>query len=109
MAGAGLDSRLFADANPTRKRQLGWLAYLPPALHDLALPPARFTVVADGITTEATSPSVLICNGGTISSPHLSLYPRIRTHDGPLDIPTFPPPGAGEIAETLDRPAPRRL
>jgi YegS/Rv2252/BmrU family lipid kinase len=103
MAGAGLDSRLFADANPARKRQLGWLAYLPPALHDLALPPARFTVVADGITTEATSPLVLICNGGTIISPHLSLYPGIRTDDGLLDILIFTPRGTGEIAETLAR------
>jgi diacylglycerol kinase family enzyme len=38
MAGAGLVSRMFAAANPARKRQIGWLAYVPPALH--ALPPS---------------------------------------------------------------------
>ena len=101
MAGAGLDSRLFADANPARKRQIGWLAYLPPALHDLALPPTRFTIVTDGVMHEVTSPLVLVCNGCTIISPHVSLYPGVRTDDGLFDVLVFTARSPWEIAETL--------
>jgi diacylglycerol kinase (ATP) len=103
MAGAGLDSRLFADADPRLKRRIGWLAYLPPALHALALPPARFTIVADGVTTEVTSALVLICNGSTIISPYLSLYPGIQTDDGRLDVLVFTATEPLEIARTLAR------
>jgi diacylglycerol kinase family enzyme len=103
MAGAGLDSRLFADANPERKRQVGWLAYLPPALHDLDLPPARFTVLADGIRTDATSPLVLVANGATIINPHLAIYPGVRMDDGWLDVLIFTARGARAIWDTLAR------
>jgi diacylglycerol kinase family enzyme len=103
MAGTGLDSQMFADADPALKRRIGWLAYLPPALHALALPPARFTIVADGVTTEVTSSLVLICNGSTIISPYLSLYPGIRTDDGRLDVLIFTPTEPLTIARTLAR------
>ena len=98
-----LDSRLFADADPKLKRRIGWLAYLPPAFHDLALPPTRFTIVADGVATEVVSPLVLVCNGSSIISPHLSLYPGIRTDDGRLDVLIFTPTGPLELARTLAR------
>jgi YegS/Rv2252/BmrU family lipid kinase len=103
MAGAGLDSRLFADANPALKKRLGWLAYVPPALHDLVLPPSRFTIVADGVTTEVVSPMVLVCNGSTIISPYLSLYPGVRTDDGQLDLLIFTPATSLEMARTFAR------
>ena len=103
MAGAGLDSRLFEDANPALKKRVGWLAYVPPALHDLALPPSRFTIVADGVTSEVVSPMVLVCNGSTIISPYLSLYPGVRTDDGQLDLLIFTPATPLEIARTFAR------
>lgn len=103
MAGAGLDSRLFADADPALKKRVGWLAYLPPALHDLALPPSRFTIVADGASREVFSSMVLVCNGSTIISPYLSLYPGVRTDDGQLDLLIFTPDTPFEIARTLAR------
>jgi YegS/Rv2252/BmrU family lipid kinase len=101
MAGAGLDSRMFAASNPALKRRIGWLAYLPPALHDLSLPLARFTVVTDGVAAEATSPLVLVANGSSIISPRLSLYPGIRTDDSWLDVLIFTPHMPLEIARTL--------
>jgi YegS/Rv2252/BmrU family lipid kinase len=91
MAGAGLDSRLFEDANPATKRRLGWLAYVPPALHDLRDSLTRFTIVADGVSVDLTAITVLVANGSAIISPHISLFPGIETDDGWLDILAFTP------------------
>jgi YegS/Rv2252/BmrU family lipid kinase len=101
MAGAGLDSRLFADAAPALKRRVGWLAYVPPALHGLTLPPSRFTIVADGVTSEVVSSMVLVCNGSTIISPNLSLYPGVRTDDGQLDVLVLTADDPWELVRTL--------
>lgn len=109
MAGAGLDSRLFADADPALKRRIGWLAYLPPAVRDLSFPPTRFTIVADGVMTKVTAPLVLVCNGSTIISPRLSLYPGIDSEDGHLDVLIFTPIGPVELARTLARLATQGL
>jgi diacylglycerol kinase family enzyme len=103
MAGAGLDSRMFAGATPARKRQIGWLAYVPPALHALPRPLARFTIVTDGVTREVTAPLVLVANGSSIITPRLWLYPGIRTDDGWLDVLAFTPHGPVQVARTLGR------
>ena len=109
MAGAGLDSRLFAAANPALKRRVGWLAYLPPAVRGLRLPPARFTIRADEVTTEVVSPLVLVANGGSIIAPGLRLYPGIRKDDGLLDVLIFTGTGPAPITRTLGRLATRGL
>lgn len=103
MAGAGLDSRMFAAATPARKRELGWLAYVPPAIHELQRPLAHVTVVTDGVTRTFTSPLILIANGSAIITPRLWLYPGIRTDDGWLDVLVFTPSGPLQIARTLGR------
>lgn len=109
MAGAGLDSRLFEAANPRLKRRVGWLAYLPPAVRGLRLPPARFRIVTDGDTTEVTSPLVLVANGGSIIAPGLRLYPGIRKDDGQLDVLIFTATGLLRTTRTLGRLATRSL
>lgn len=103
MAGAGLDSRMFAGTSQTLKRRIGWLAYLPPALHNLSHPPTRFTIVADGVRTVVTSPLVLVANGSSIITPRLWLYPGIRTDDGQLDVLIFTPTHPLQITQTLGR------
>ena len=53
------------------------------------------------MTTEVTSPLVLVANGSSIISPRLSLYPGIRTDDSWLDVLVFTPTSPLEIARTL--------
>ena len=109
MAGAGLDSRIFERADPALKRRAGWLAYLPPALENLTMPPARFRIVADGVATEAVSPLVLVANGASVITPRLMLYPGIRPDDGWLDVLIFTPNSRHAIARTLLHLARQRL
>jgi len=109
MAGAGIDSRLFAAANPNWKRRVGWLAYLPPAGASLRQPAARFTIVADAATLEIVSPLVLVANGGSIIDPRLTLYPDLRSDDGWLDVLIFTATRPLPIARTLARLASRGL
>jgi len=109
MAGAGFDSRLFDAADPRLKRRVGWLAYLPPAVRGLRVPPARFTITTDGDTIEVTSPLVLVANGGSIITPGLRLYPGIRKDDGWLDVLIFTATGALRTTRTLGRLATRGL
>jgi len=109
MAGAGLDSRLFAATNPGLKRKVGWLAYLPAGARNLVEPPVRFTIRADETTIEVVSPLVLVANGGSVIAPGLTLYPGIRKDDGLLDVLIFTPRGPVQIARTLGRAATRGL
>jgi diacylglycerol kinase family enzyme len=121
MAGAGLDSRLFAETDPALKRKIGWLAYLPPTIRNLRAPAARYRIVADPsppsgqapppgsgevrtiLTVE--SPLVLVANGGAIVAPKFQLFPEIRTDDGWLDVLVFTPRSRLAIAQTLARAA----
>ena len=103
MAGAGLDSRFFARTNPALKRRVGWLAYVPPAAGALRLPPARFTIRADGKVMEVTSSLVLVANGASIVSPSVRLHPATRADDGWLDVLVFTATGPLPIARTLGR------
>jgi diacylglycerol kinase family enzyme len=113
MAGAGLDSRLFAETSPALKRRIGWLAYLPPTARNLGRPPARVRVTAaagpnagpGGTTLELVSSLVIVANGGAIVHPRLQIYPDIRADDGWLDVLIFTARGWPEIARTLARAA----
>lgn len=109
MAGAGLDSRLFAATNPGLKRRVGWLAYLPAGARNLFTSPVRFTITADETTIEVVSPLVLVANGGSVIAPGLTLYPGIRKDDGMLDVLIFTPHGPIQIVRTLGRAATRGL
>jgi diacylglycerol kinase family enzyme len=113
MAGAGLDSRLFAETSSALKRKIGWLAYLPPTIRNLRAAPARYRIVADpspgaelgrtSLTVE--SPLVLVANGGAIIAPTFQLFPEIRTDDGWLDVLVFTPRSRLAIVRTLVRAA----
>lgn len=109
MAGAGLDSRLFAATNPALKRRIGWLAYVPPGGRGLLQAPVRFTVSMDDEKHEVTSPLVLIANGGSIITPRLTLYPGFRKDDGYLDVLIFTASTPIRVARTLGRLVTRRL
>jgi YegS/Rv2252/BmrU family lipid kinase len=109
MAGAGLDSRFFAETDPALKRRFGWLAYLPPAARNLRIEPARFRIVADDTTLEVDSPLVNVANGGALVVAGFQLYPDIRTDDGWLDVLIFTPRGLPAILRTLARTASRSL
>ncbi len=109
MAGAGLDSRLFAAADADLKRRFGWLAYLPAGGRNLGAPPTRFAVVADDDRFEVVSPLVLVANGGSVINPRLRLYPGLRSDDGWLDVLVFTATRPAAIARTLGRVATRHL
>jgi diacylglycerol kinase family enzyme len=109
MAGAGLDSRLFAATNPALKRRLGWPAYVPAAIRNLVARPVRFTITVDGMTVTLRSALVLVANGAGIVRPWLPIYPGLRRDDGLLDVIAFTPVGPIQIGRTLLRFATRRL
>lgn len=109
MAGAGLDSRFFAAANPALKRRVGWPAYLPAAARALRLPPAHFDLISDDHRLSVTSPLVLVANGGSVIAPWLRLDPAITATDGWLDLLVFTAVRPLPIANTLVRFAARRL
>ena len=109
MAGAGLDSHLFADTDLALKRRLGWLAYVPSAARNLPRPPTRFTIEADGSTLAIESRLVLVANGGSIIAPGFNLYPDIVKDDGWLDVLVFTPIDPLAVALTLGRLATRTL
>jgi diacylglycerol kinase (ATP) len=109
MAGAGLDSRLFAETSHDLKRKVGWLAYVPPTLRNLRLPPVTFRIKTEEIEQTVESPLVLIANGGGLMSPRVQLYPDIRNNDGLLDVLIFTPSSGVQTLRTLGRAATRSL
>ncbi|MEA2596753.1 MAG: hypothetical protein QOF01_3222 [Thermomicrobiales bacterium] len=109
MAGAGLDSRLFAATNPALKRRMGWPAYVPAALRNLLAPPVRFRITVDGSSFQCRSPLVLVANGAAIIRPSLPVYPDLRRNDGLLDVIAFTSAGPLQVGSTLLRFAARRL
>lgn len=109
MAGAGLDSRLFAATNARLKRRIGWPAYLPAALRHLLAGPTRMTVAVDGAVVEARSSLVLIANGASIAHPALPVFPALRRDDGLLDVLIFTPAGPLQIGRTVIRFVTRSL
>lgn len=109
MAGAGFDSTLFRNTSAELKRKLGWIAYLPSALHEVVCPPAQFAVVADGVARQVTSPLVLVANGRSIISPWLAVAPRIRSDDGWLDVLIFRPKTPAELLQAVSGAATREV
>lgn len=109
MAGAGLDSRMFASTSSNLKRRIGWMAYVKPAIRHLFDPAAEFTLVVDGALVHVRSPLILVANGPSIITPRLPLYPEIWTDDGLLDVLIFTPRGSVAVARTLSRLATRGL
>jgi YegS/Rv2252/BmrU family lipid kinase len=103
IAGAGFDAELFGATSPTLKRSMGWVAYLPAAATAIRLPPSRVQVVADEDVIDATSPLVLVANGGSILVPELTLYPEVAIDDGWLDVLVFTAATMAEVAATLGR------
>ena len=101
IAGAGIDSRFFADTDRSLKRRIGWLAYLPPAARALRLPPARFQLTVDDRRTSVTSPLIVVANGGSIITPALHLAENVRRDDGLLDLLIFTARGLGPVTRTL--------
>jgi diacylglycerol kinase (ATP) len=108
MAGAGIDSRMFALANPTAKRRFGWLAYIPAAGRAVFHPPARFTLDIDGDRQVIEAPLVLIANGGSIITPRFRLMPSLRADDGMLDVLIFNTTTVGGVAKILGSMLTRR-
>jgi YegS/Rv2252/BmrU family lipid kinase len=109
MAGAGLDSRIFAETSHALKRRVGWMAYVPPTVRNLRIPPARFHIVADEASLVVDSPLVIVANGGSLVVRAFQLYPEIRTDDGWFDVLIFTPQGLPAILRTLARTATLRL
>lgn len=109
MAGAGLDSRLFAETSHDLKRKVGWLAYVPPTLRNLRIPPVTYRIETDGTTQTVVSPLILVANGGGLMSPRVQLYPDIRFDDGMLDVLIFTPGSGVATLRTLGRAVTRSL
>jgi YegS/Rv2252/BmrU family lipid kinase len=109
MAGAGLDSRLFAETSHAMKRKVGWLAYVPPTVRNLRVPPATFRIVTDGTSQTVEAPLIIVANGGAIIAAGFQLYPDIRTDDGLLDVLIFTPRTGVATLRTLGRVATRSL
>jgi diacylglycerol kinase family enzyme len=109
MAGAGLDSRLFAATNPVLKRRFGWPAYVPAAIRSLRNGPVQFELTVDGTTVRLRSSLVLVANGAGIVRPSLPIYPDLRRDDGLLDVFAFTPTGPVQVGRTLLQFATRRL
>jgi YegS/Rv2252/BmrU family lipid kinase len=109
MAGAGFDSLIFELADADLKRKVGWMAYLPAAAKALTVPPAVFTIVADGETIETRSPMVLVANGASIITPELKLSPTIRGDDGWLDLIVVTATKPHELASVIGRLATLRF
>lgn len=109
MAGAGIDSRMFALANPRAKRRFGWLAYIPAAGRAVFHAPARFTLDIDGDRHVIDAPWVLIANGGSIITPRFRLMPSLRTDDGMLDVLIFNTTTLGGAARVVRSMLTRRL
>lgn len=109
MAGAGVDSRMFALASPAMKRRAGWLAYIPAGGRALLETPALFTVEMDGQSRHLVAPLVLIANGGSVITPWLKLMPDLRADDGWLDVLIFSATSVRPILRTVLDTLTRRL
>ena len=84
--GAGINAMAIKDTSPTRKRQLGPLAYVWTVFRVLAgLQPHTFTIVADGQKRRVRAADVLLTNIATITGP-LRWGAHIRPDDGQIDI-----------------------
>lgn len=109
IAGAGLDAEMFKATDPVWKRRVGWMAYLPAAAAALRLSPSDLVVTADGERIEASSPLVLIANGGSAITPSFEIYPGIAIDDGWLDLLVFTATTPAAVAAALGHLTRQRL
>jgi YegS/Rv2252/BmrU family lipid kinase len=109
MAGAGFDSRFFAATDQELKRRVGWRAYIRPAVKNLSIAPADFSIQADDANIEVRSQMVLIANGTSILKPYFPVYSDIRSDDGWFDVLIFTPKGRVAVLRTALSFATRRL
>ena len=109
MAGAGLDSHIFANADRRLKRRIGWVAYLPPGFIALRQPVAEMTLDIDGESMTVASRLVVVANGSSVVTPRLALYPDMVSDDGWLDILIFTAAHPITVARTVGGILTRRL
>lgn len=86
LGGAGLDARIFLGASSRLKRQLRWLAYVPPAITGALERPATFTVTVDGIETQSRSNLVLVANSAQLLHSDIHLVHDVSRTDGSFDV-----------------------
>lgn len=109
MAGAGLDSHIFANADRRLKRRFGWVAYLPPGLMALMQPVTHMTLEIDGEAMTVASRLVIVANGSSVITPRLTLLPEMASDDGWLDVLIFTAAGPLTVARTIGGLLTRRL
>lgn len=93
MAGAGFDAAVMRDANPSVKRRLGWIAYLPAAARHLRFPMFDLDVTVDGVAATLPARTVLCAIGSSIIHPRFRVGEGIDRADGLIDVCIFSPPG----------------
>jgi diacylglycerol kinase (ATP) len=86
MAGAGFDSRLFANTDPRLKRRLGWGAYFPAGIRASLARPSAMRIATESESFEVESPLVLVANGASIIHRNLRIDTHPTIDDGRLDL-----------------------
>lgn len=105
MAGTGIDSKIFENADEALKRRVGWLAYVPPAMRAVFENSARFHITIDDEEFDVVSPLVLIANGSAVITSAFKLDESIRSDDGLLDVMVVTAKRAHELAAVVARAA----
>jgi diacylglycerol kinase family enzyme len=86
LGGAGLDARIFTDADPKLKKRIRWAAYVPPAVTGAFAGQTEFTVTVDGDVTHIRSSLVLVANSAQLLSSKIRLVDGVSRNDGCFDV-----------------------
>lgn len=86
LGGAGLDARIFTDADPKLKKRIRWAAYVPPAVCGAFAGQSDFTITVDGEVTRARSSLVLVANSAQLLSSKIHLVDDVSRVDGTFDV-----------------------
>jgi diacylglycerol kinase family enzyme len=89
LGGAGLDARIFVDADPKLKKRIRWAAYVPPAVAGAFAGQSDFTIIVDGEVTHARSSMVLVANSAQLLSSKIHLVDDVSRVDGTFDVLIF--------------------
>jgi diacylglycerol kinase family enzyme len=85
--GMGFDAKIMAAAEHEWKRHLRFGAYIGAAVREaLRLEPARFRIVADGVSVEIVGLVVLVANCGDLIPGRLGARQALDPEDGLLDL-----------------------
>lgn len=91
IAGLGMDAKLMAATEKSRKKQIGWIAYLEASMKFLPLKFERFEVVIDDAAPRTLkSYSLLVGNAGWLPG-QISMMPDARLDDSRLDMAAIGP------------------